>query len=81
MDSGVCCSMAAVPGDVVHLGLERFEGIEANREQEGMDWCAATEGEELADVAGDVGLQCSRVEVVVGDGEEDPAAGGGDDAA
>jgi len=60
--------------------LAHFEGIEADRGRTpGMDWSDAAEGEELAGDAVDV--QCSRVEPAEDDAAEDPAVGGGDDAA
>lgn len=72
------CSMAA-PGDCDHRLLLRSERIGGDRVRKGMGWSVATEEEP---VAGDVGEQCSRVEVVEGDAEvEGPAARGGDDAA
>jgi len=67
----------ATPEDCDHQLLARSERIGEARVGEGMDWSVATEGEP---VAGDVGEQCSRVEVVEDDAEvEGPAAYGGDD--
>ena len=72
-------SMAA-RGKVVLLGQARFGDIEADREWEpGMDSSDVVEEEGLA--AGDVDVQCSRVEPAGGDAVEDPAGRGGDDAA
>lgn len=70
------------PVDVVRRGLEHSAGrIEVNRGQEGcMGSNVGLEREELV-AGGVVDVQCSRVEAVGGDGEEDPAARGGDDAA
>lgn len=69
----------ATPEDCDHQLLAHSERIGEARVWEGMDWSVATEGEP---VAGDVGEQCSRVEVVEDDAEvEGPAAYGGDDAA
>jgi hypothetical protein len=67
--------------DVVRQDLERSaERIVVYRVQEGTRLNAGLEGEELvADGVADV--QYSRVAVVEDDGEEDPAARGGDDAA
>ena len=77
MDSDGLCSMEAL-GDVVRLALERLGSIGGGRVQEGMSWSVAAEGEL---VVGDVADgRCLRVEVVE-DGEEDPVARGGDDAA
>ena len=64
------------PADVVLLGLEHLENIEADRVEEDTGWGAAAAGE--LDV---VDGRCSRAEVVGGGEEEDPAARGGDGAA
>lgn len=68
----------AAPGDAVHSVLEHLGRIEAGRGL-GMGWngAVAVVGEQL----GDVGVQCSRVEVAVeGDGVG-ALVGGGDYAA
>lgn len=75
-DLGASSSREA-PADAVQLVRGRSEDTEAIRVRTGTGWTGATEGEEPVDDAVD-GL-CSRVAVVVGDGEEDPAVRGGDD--
>jgi hypothetical protein len=78
-DSGEMDSHRKSPGYAV-LQAQAHSEYTAGDRVKGMDWSVAAVEEELA--ADDVGVQCSRVEVV-GDGAEveDPAARGGDDAA
>lgn len=72
------CSMA-VPGDVGHL-LRAHPDCTAEDGQSGTGSSAGVGEGPVA--AGDVGGQCSRVEVAVDGAEvEDPAVRGGDDAA
>jgi hypothetical protein len=67
--------------DVARPNLERsVERIAVNRVQEGMGLNAGL-GEEALVAGGAVDVQYSRVAAVEDDGEEDPAARGGDDAA
>jgi hypothetical protein len=80
MDSELLVSRSMEAREKVVLDLARSGGIEADRGWEpGMDWSDVVEGEELA--AGDVDVQCSRVEPAEGDAAVDPAGRGGDDAA
>lgn len=80
MDLGVQNSRRR-PVDVARRGLVHSAGrIEVDRGQEGcMGSNVGLEREELVAADG-VDVQCSRVEAAGGDGEEDPAARGGDDA-
>jgi hypothetical protein len=81
MDSDESSSMADRLEDAAHQDLKRFAGrIAVNRVQEDMGLSAGLEGGELV-ADGVVDVQCSRVAAVEDDGEEDPAARGGDDAA
>lgn len=82
MDLGVQNSRRR-PVDVVRRGLEHSAGrIEVDRGQEGCKGSnVGLEREELVVADGVVDVQCSRVEAVGDDGEEDPVARGGDDAA
>ena len=74
---GIECSMAT--RDCEHQLLGHPDRIEGYRVGEDTRWSVATERESAA---GGANEQCSRVEVVVGDGEvEGPAERGEDDAA
>jgi hypothetical protein len=77
-DSGEKYNMAT-PGGAVHSVLEEPARIVGDRET-GMGWNAAVVevGEQLV---GDVGVQCSRVVVVVEGGGVGALVGGGDYAA
>jgi len=83
----VCCtgsggkrSRLAGPGCAVLRDLAHFGCTGAGRGMGGMGSSVAAEEEELA-AGGAVDGRCLRVEVVGDDGEEDPAARGGGDAA
>ena len=73
-------SRLAGPGRAVLRDPAHSGGTGGDRGMGGMGSSAASEEEELA-AGGAVDGRCLRVEVVGDDGEEDPAARGGGDAA